>query len=245
MGAGIAQAFLVAGARVEVVEAGAEAAEAARGRVADGLEEAARRGKLTGDVGDTLARLDLVDSAADLSTATGLVVEAVPEQADLKITVLTAAETALGPDAVLATNTSSLSITELAAALDHPARFLGMHFFNPVPGSKLVEVVIGPATGDPDAGGGRRGRGLHRRRHGAGLRAPHGPAPFHGPRGPGRTPGHRRIPAPHPRRTVRAPATAARQGGARRAGPQDGPRIPRLGLTGSTGYLIRPWPEKR
>jgi 3-hydroxybutyryl-CoA dehydrogenase len=146
MGAGIAQAFLVAGARVEVVEAGAEAAEAARGRVADGLEEAARRGKLTGDVGDTLARLDLVDSAADLSPATGLVVEAVPEQADLKITVLTAAETALGPDAVLATNTSSLSITELAAALQRPARFLGMHFFNPVPASKLVEVVVAPET---------------------------------------------------------------------------------------------------
>jgi 3-hydroxybutyryl-CoA dehydrogenase len=148
MGAGIAQAFLVAGARVEVVEAGDEAADAARGRIADGLEEAARRGKLTGEVGDTLARLGLVDSAAELAPGTGLVVEAVPERADLKVAVLSAAETALGDACVLATNTSSLSITELAAALQRPARFLGMHFFNPVPASKLVEVVVAPETAD-------------------------------------------------------------------------------------------------
>jgi 3-hydroxybutyryl-CoA dehydrogenase len=146
MGAGIAQAFLTAGAQVEVVEAGDEAAEAARGRVAGGLEEAARRGKLSGDVGTALARLTLVDSAADLSAGTGLVVEAVPERADLKVAVLTAAESALAPDAVLATNTSSLSVTELAAALQRPAQFLGMHFFNPVPASKLVEVVVAPQT---------------------------------------------------------------------------------------------------
>jgi 3-hydroxybutyryl-CoA dehydrogenase len=146
MGAGIAQAFLTAGAQVEVVEAGDEAAEAARGRVAGGLEEAGRRGKLSGDVGTALARLALVDSAADLSAGTGLVVEAVPERADLKVAVLTAAESALAPDAVLATNTSSLSVTELAAALQRPAQFLGMHFFNPVPASKLVEVVVAPET---------------------------------------------------------------------------------------------------
>jgi 3-hydroxybutyryl-CoA dehydrogenase len=147
MGAGIAQGFLLAGARVEVVEAGDTAADAARGRIADGLEEAARRGKLGGDdVGATFARLSLVDSAADLASGTGLVVEAVPERPDLKVAVLTAAETALGAAAVLATNTSSLSITELAAALQRPDRFLGMHFFNPVPASKLVEVVVAPET---------------------------------------------------------------------------------------------------
>jgi 3-hydroxybutyryl-CoA dehydrogenase len=147
MGAGIAQAFLLAGARVEVVEAGDEAAEAARGRVADGLAESARRGKLTGDdAAAVLSRLALVDSATDLDPGTGLVVEAVPERADLKVAVLTAAESALGEDAVLATNTSSLSVTELAAALQRPARFLGMHFFNPVPASRLVEVVVAPET---------------------------------------------------------------------------------------------------
>jgi 3-hydroxybutyryl-CoA dehydrogenase len=146
MGAGIAQVFLAAGAQVAVVEAGAEAAEAARGRVAGGLEEAARRGKLDGDVGSVLGRLTLVDSAAELDPATGLVIEAVPERADLKVEVLRAAESAVGPDAVLATNTSSLSVTELAAALERPARFLGLHFFNPVPASKLVEVVVARET---------------------------------------------------------------------------------------------------
>ncbi|WP_254781464.1 3-hydroxyacyl-CoA dehydrogenase family protein [Modestobacter sp. DSM 44400] len=146
MGTGIAQSFLATGARVEVVEAGDEAAEAARGRVSDGLEEAARRGKLTGDVETALSRLALVDSPGDLDPATGLVVEAVPERADLKVAVLTAAESALGGAAVLATNTSSLSVTELAAALQRPAQFLGMHFFNPVPASKLVEVVVAPET---------------------------------------------------------------------------------------------------
>jgi 3-hydroxybutyryl-CoA dehydrogenase len=146
MGAGIAQVFLAAGAQIAVVEAGAEAAEAARGRVAGGLEEAARRGKLDGDVGTVLGRLTLVDSAAELDPATGLVIEAVPERADLKVEVLRAAESAVGPDAVLATNTSSLSVTELAAALERPARFLGLHFFNPVPASKLVEVVVARET---------------------------------------------------------------------------------------------------
>jgi 3-hydroxybutyryl-CoA dehydrogenase len=148
MGAGIAQAFLAAGASVAVVEAGGDAAEAARGRVADGLAEAARRGKLDGDVDAVLGRLTLLDSPADLGRDTELVVEAVPEQAVLKAEVLRAAAAAAGPGAALATNTSSLSVTELAAALDRPARFLGLHFFNPVPASKLVEVVVAPET-DP------------------------------------------------------------------------------------------------
>jgi 3-hydroxybutyryl-CoA dehydrogenase len=148
MGAGIAQVFLASGAHVAVVEAGGDAAEAARGRVADGLAEAARRGKLADDVASVLGRLTLLDSAAELDAATDLVVEAVPERADLKAEVLRAAESAVGPDAVLATNTSSLSVTELAAALERPARFLGLHFFNPVPASKLVEVVVARET-DP------------------------------------------------------------------------------------------------
>ncbi|MGY1644259.1 3-hydroxyacyl-CoA dehydrogenase family protein [Geodermatophilus sp. SYSU D00703] len=148
MGAGIAQAFLAAGARVAVVEAGGEAADAARGRVAEGLEEAARRGRLADDVAAVLGRLTLLETPADIGRDTDLVIEAVPERADLKAEVLGAAAAAAGPAAVLATNTSSLSVTELAAALERPARFLGLHFFNPVPASKLVEVVVAPET-DP------------------------------------------------------------------------------------------------
>ena len=162
MGAGIAQAFLAAGAGVAVVEAGGQAAAAARWRVADGLEEAARRGKLDGDVATVLDRLTAVDTPAGLDRHTGLVVEAVPEQADLEARVLRAAEAAVAPDAVLATNTSSLSVTELASALKRPARFLGLHFLNPVPASKLVEVVVAPETAAEliaIAGGGVRALG--------------------------------------------------------------------------------------
>lgn len=148
MGAGIAQVWLGAGASVTVVEADPEAARAARVRVTDGLAQAWRRGKLTEPAAAAAARLTIVDSAAELGADADLVVEAVPERADLKADVLRAAESAVGPDAVLATNTSSLSVTDLAGALNRPARFLGLHFFNPVPASGLVEVVVAGGT-DP------------------------------------------------------------------------------------------------
>ncbi|WP_225440231.1 3-hydroxyacyl-CoA dehydrogenase family protein [Amycolatopsis eburnea] len=148
MGAGIAQVFATRGARVSVVESGAEAAEAARARLADGLAKAGDRGKLTDGPAEVLARLTVVDGVGGLPADADLVVEAVPERADLKIDVLTKAEAVVGDHTVLASNTSSLSIAELGAALRVPARFVGMHFFNPVPASKLVEVVHAPATAD-------------------------------------------------------------------------------------------------
>jgi 3-hydroxybutyryl-CoA dehydrogenase len=148
MGAGIAQVWLAAGAGVTVVEAGPEAARAARSRIEDGLEQAQRRGKLIEPATVAAGRLVIVGSAAELGQDTELVIEAVPERAELKADVLRAAESAVGPEAVLATNTSSLSVTDLAGALHRPERFLGLHFFNPVPASKLVEVVVAGAT-DP------------------------------------------------------------------------------------------------
>lgn len=146
MGAGIAQVFAALGSDVVIVESGQEAADAARERVGSGLRKAAERGKLDGSPEDVLAHVRTVTDAADLPPEADLVVEAVPEQPELKVRMLTAAEAAVGPDTVLATNTSSLSIAELAAALKEPSRFLGMHFFNPVPASSLVELVIGPET---------------------------------------------------------------------------------------------------
>ncbi|WP_433702079.1 3-hydroxyacyl-CoA dehydrogenase family protein [Nocardiopsis sp. CA-288880] len=148
MGAGIVQQFLTAGADVVLVEATAEAAAAGRARVAAGLEGARSRGKVDAEPAAYLARLRTVTDTAAVPADTGLVVEAVPERPELKIAVLTAAEAAVGEDAVLASNTSSLSVTELAAALRRPHRFLGTHFFNPVPASKLVEIVAAPGT-DP------------------------------------------------------------------------------------------------
>jgi 3-hydroxybutyryl-CoA dehydrogenase len=144
MGAGIAHAFLVAGTSVTVVENDDAAADAARDRVTAGLERAEERGKLGGPLAEHLERLFVTADPAELAGA-GLVVEAVPEDPALKARVLAAVVSA-APDAVLATNTSSLSIDGLAAGLDAPDRFLGLHFFNPVPASALVEIVVGSKT---------------------------------------------------------------------------------------------------
>ena len=147
MGAGIAQSFAAAGSSVTVVESGEQAAAAALDRIATGLKRAAERGGLNEPAEQVLARVTTVNAVADLPADADLVVEAVPEDAALKARVLTSAEQAVGTTTVLATNTSSLSVTELAAALTRPERFLGMHFFNPVPASELVELVVAPGTG--------------------------------------------------------------------------------------------------
>ena len=147
MGAGIAHAFLVRGARVVVVENDQAAADAARERVATSVGRAAERGLLSSTVDEALGRLTVTTEAGDL-TGAALVVEAVPEDAGLKLDVLRRVEQ-VAPDAVLATNTSSLSIDAIAAGLRAPERFIGLHFFNPVPASDLVEVVVGEHTAYP------------------------------------------------------------------------------------------------
>ena len=146
MGAGIAQSFAAAGSSVTVVESGEAASAAALDRVATGLKRAAERGLLSEPAEQVLARVTMAGSVEGLPADADLVVEAVPEDAGLKARVLAAAERAVGATTVLATNTSSLSVTELAAALARPGRFLGMHFFNPVPASALVEIVVAPST---------------------------------------------------------------------------------------------------
>ena len=148
MGAGIAQSFATAGAPVTVVEQSREAAEAVRERIAGSLQRAAGRGLIDADPAEVLDRMALADAVTGLDPATELVVEAVPEDAGLKAKLLAAAEQVVGEGTVLATNTSSLSVTELAAVLERPARFLGMHFFNPVPASTLIELVVAEST-DP------------------------------------------------------------------------------------------------
>ncbi|WP_416562090.1 3-hydroxyacyl-CoA dehydrogenase family protein [Nocardia testacea] len=144
MGAGIAHAFLLAGAGVTVVEADPDAVAAARGRVESSLAAAAARGTLAEAPESVAARLTVTTDTSALAAA-GLVVEAVPEIAELKATVLGRIEKE-APDAVVATNTSSLSIDGLAAQLTRPGTFLGLHFFNPVPASGLVEIVVGGRT---------------------------------------------------------------------------------------------------
>jgi 3-hydroxybutyryl-CoA dehydrogenase len=146
MGAGIAHTFLAAGCQVVVVESDGETAQAARQRVVSSLGKAADRG-LLGEGADVAAtRLTTTSDTAALADV-GLVIEAVPEDTALKLAVLRQVER-VAPDAVLATNTSSLSIDTIADGLAAPERFIGLHFFNPVPASDLVEVVVGSRTGD-------------------------------------------------------------------------------------------------
>lgn len=141
MGAGIAHAFLMAGAEVVVIERDASAAAEARDRILAAVEGSVRRGASTPDP----ERL-LVTVTWEALNGAGLAVEAVPELVGLKREALQRAEDLLPVDAVLATNTSSLSIDALAEGLQRPGAFLGMHFFNPVPASTLVELVTGTAT---------------------------------------------------------------------------------------------------
>jgi 3-hydroxybutyryl-CoA dehydrogenase len=145
MGAGIAHAFLLAGSRVTVVERDEEAMDAATARIGESLTRSVERGT-TG-----LALRDLqsaLESDTDVSAFADcdLVIEAVPEDRTLKQESLARVEIVLGHAAVLASNTSSISIDDLARELRRPGRFLGLHFFNPVPASALVEIVIGAGT---------------------------------------------------------------------------------------------------
>ncbi|QCR20868.1 3-hydroxyacyl-CoA dehydrogenase family protein [Agrococcus sp. SGAir0287] len=144
MGAGIAHAFVLAGAHVTIVERDEDAAAAARDRVEQAIDGSLERG-LEADRASLVASLATATDAAAFAGC-GLVVEAVPEDPALKAEALARAEAAIDETSVLATNTSSIGIGSLAGALARPRRFVGLHFFNPVPASRLVEVVVGDAT---------------------------------------------------------------------------------------------------
>ena len=149
MGAGIAQAAASAGHGVALRDVEESYVEDGIARIDDTLSEGVERGKV--EPAEREAALDRITGTTDLATATegaDLAIEAVPEDADLKKEVLGEAETHAGADAVLASNTSALSVTELASALDRPERLLGLHFFNPVHLMGLVEVVVAERTDD-------------------------------------------------------------------------------------------------
>ena len=145
MGAGIAQVAAQAGHDVALFDARAGAAEAAKAKLAQTLDGLAAKGKLTPEAAHaTLARIRPVDA---LVTA-DLVIEAIVENLDVKRALFAELEALLPSEAVIATNTSSISVTALARGMQKPERLVGMHFFNPVPLMKLVEVVSGLGT-DP------------------------------------------------------------------------------------------------
>ncbi|WP_256842186.1 3-hydroxyacyl-CoA dehydrogenase family protein [Ornithinimicrobium cryptoxanthini] len=146
MGAGIVEVFARGGLTVIGVESTQEYAERGRGILQTSTDRAVARGKLD-EAGQAqiLGRITITTEYADLAPA-DLVVEAVPEIMSLKHEVIGKLEDVLGDDAIVATNTSSLSITEIAAPAKVPGRVIGMHFFNPAPILKLVEVITTPLT---------------------------------------------------------------------------------------------------
>ncbi|WP_104128287.1 3-hydroxyacyl-CoA dehydrogenase family protein [Cryobacterium sp. Y57] len=145
MGAGIAHAFCTAGAAVVVVERDDSAAQAATERLEASLAKSVEKGTTTESLEDLRARVRVSTNYASFATM-GLVVEAVPEDFALKAEALSLVEAQLPVDAYLATNTSSLSVDKLAEKLERPGQFCGLHFFNPVPASLLIEVVLGTLT---------------------------------------------------------------------------------------------------
>jgi len=141
MGAGIAQVCLQAGLEVIGREVELELGEAARGRIDHYLGRSVEKGRLTAEEKDAaLDRLHLVTGLAELGGCQ-LVIEAVFEDLEVKQETFAALEHTVAPDAILATNTSALSVTQIAEATQSPERVVGLHFFNPAPVLPLVEVI--------------------------------------------------------------------------------------------------------
>lgn len=148
MGHGIAQVAAQAGYQTLLFDVSADAVAKGLGKVAENLEKGVARGKLTAEQRDAAqARLSAATSL-DALAGCAVVIEAAPEKIELKQAIFRDLARVCRPDALLATNTSSLSVTEIAAAATNPGRVVGMHFFNPVYAMKLLEVVRALQTSD-------------------------------------------------------------------------------------------------
>jgi 3-hydroxybutyryl-CoA dehydrogenase len=148
MGNGIAQACAVSGIHVVMVDISDAAVAKGIATVAGSLERLLKKEKITvADKDAALARIKGSTSYDDLKSAQ-LVIEAATENFDLKVKILKQIDAVVAPDVIVATNTSSLSITKLAAITTRADRFIGMHFFNPVPMMALVEIIRGLQTSD-------------------------------------------------------------------------------------------------
>ncbi|MGQ9842610.1 MAG: 3-hydroxyacyl-CoA dehydrogenase NAD-binding domain-containing protein [Spirochaetota bacterium] len=148
MGHGIAQVCAQNGLAVTMIDIKQDFLENALKKVKESLEFLASKGKLQGTVDDVIGRITVTTDLKKGVSDAQVIIEAVPENMQLKKEVFAAASSACAQDAVLATNTSTMSITEIATAVSNPKRFAGMHFFNPVTRMKLVEVIYGANTGE-------------------------------------------------------------------------------------------------
>ena len=148
MGNGIAHVFARCGYNVILRDVEESFLARARDTIAKNLDREMKKGKVeAGDQSKILARIHTTADLSEIARA-DFAVEAVPERLDLKLTVLREADKVLRPDVILASNTSSISVTALAAATGRPGRFIGMHFMNPVPVMVLVEVIRALQTSD-------------------------------------------------------------------------------------------------
>lgn len=147
MGRGIAQVFAQAGFETILVDTSPAQLERAMAQIKESLGKFAAKGKITPDQErETLARLHLQNSLT--AQPCDLFIEAVFEELEVKKALLQKADGLFGPHTILASNTSGLSITQMAAATHRPDRVIGLHFFNPVPIMKLLEIVVGEKTSD-------------------------------------------------------------------------------------------------
>ncbi|HEY3540440.1 MAG TPA: 3-hydroxybutyryl-CoA dehydrogenase [Trinickia sp.] len=148
MGTGIAQVCAAAGLTVVLSDVDESALERGRERLSAGYDSLVSKQKMTaGDVAEAMARVKATSHSAALGTC-DVVIEAATENVGIKHQILRELDRIAKPGAIIATNTSSVSITRLAATLADPSRFVGMHFFNPVPAMALVEVIRGMQTSD-------------------------------------------------------------------------------------------------
>ena len=148
MGNGIAQACATAGVDVVMVDIAQAAVDRGTAAIGGSLERLQKKDKITADA--RVAALARIRGSTDYAALSGasLIVEAATENLELKLRILKQIDALAAPDALLASNTSSISITQLAAVVSRPERFLGMHFFNPVPMMALVELIRGLQTSD-------------------------------------------------------------------------------------------------
>ena len=149
MGHGIAQVSAMAGHDVQVRDIDEEFVADGLAAIESNLEAGIKRDKVTQNEADaTLNRLSGTTSLEAAVTDADIVIEAVPEEMAIKHETVTDVESHVAPDTIIASNTSSLSLTEIASALDHPSRAVGLHFFNPVHIMKLVEIVTAEQSSD-------------------------------------------------------------------------------------------------
>ena len=148
MGTGIAQVAAATGLQVILIDVDQKALSKAMERIGSGYDRLVAKGQMSPEAKQAATRSHRNGHRLRALASADLVIEAATENAELKIRIVRAVDKAVRSDAIISTNTSSVSITKLAACVSNPGRFIGLHFFNPVPVMKLVEVVRGLQTTD-------------------------------------------------------------------------------------------------